>query len=372
MEQISAAENITIEMAQEYWRLLQNGAEQPHVLIEARTGMPLNYIEEFGSTRRLPETGTLPLDYIQRVVLGWSNVDESWHLGLLLEADLAQVRGSRWCEIAHWPDPSTAVFSEIATRAAESLAQVTTRPFYLVPPQPKPAGPPPRPLPELPLSFDNLWRLEQTESNNLQIVRSGRWARRRVRRILWYLLWLVVYIVLVVANLTSGISPANPVFLPLLGGLAAMILAGLIGHHLYRLLSEPNRFVIDAAQRQVRVQRGKRVQLQVNAGQIQSVYVSEIVRERKRRSRKRDISYGEINLHLINGKFQTLITTEQVEDYLADSETDPAVPPVDHQSANTDAVETLTASNFASSLQAAGLYIANALDLAAVYDRRTH
>src|SRR5690606_40996963 len=53
-------------------------------------------------------------------------------LGLLLEMELAQERGSRWCEIAHWPDPSTTVFQELAARAGESLAQVTTRPFHLV------------------------------------------------------------------------------------------------------------------------------------------------------------------------------------------------------------------------------------------------
>ena len=131
MEKISAAENITIEMEYEYWRLLQNGAEEPHVLVEARSGKPLNYIEEFASTRRLPETGSLPVNYIQRVVLGWSNVDKSWHLGLLLESELAQMRGSRWCEMAHWPDPSTAVAN--VTCPIFSLSSRTTRSAVLRP-----------------------------------------------------------------------------------------------------------------------------------------------------------------------------------------------------------------------------------------------
>ena len=373
MEQISAAENVTIEMAYEYWRLLQNGAEEPHVLVEARAGKPLNYIEEFATTRRLPETGSLPVNYIQRVVLGWSNVDEAWHLGLLLESELAQRRGSRWCEIAHWPDPSTAVFGEIAARAAESLAQVTTRPFYLVPPQPKAPEKPPRPMPELPLSFGDLWRLERAESGDLQIVRHPRWARSRVRRILWYLLWVVVYIVLVVANLTSGISPANPPFLPLLGAIAAMILAGLIGHHLYRLLMEPERFVIDAHQRLVSALRGRRVRWQAHAERIQSVYVSQLVHEKKRRSRKPEAYYGEINLHLTTGQFYPLIVTEQIETYDAEAGTGDLVDdsPTEHQAVvNSDSVDSLTERNFTTDLQAAGLYIAQALDLSAVYDRR--
>jgi hypothetical protein len=371
MEQISAAENVTIEMAIEYWRLLKNGAEDPYLLVEARSGSPLNYVEEFATTRRLPENGSLSIDHIQRVVLGWSNVDESWHLGLLLEAELAQARGSRWCEMAHWPDPSTAVFSDIATRAAESLAQVTTRPFYLVPPQPKAPEKPSRPLPELPLSFDNLWQLEQADAGNLQLVRSRRWASSKVRRILWYLLWVVVYIVLVVANLTSGIAPANPPFLPLLGALAAMILAGLIGHHLYSLLTEPNRFVIDTNQRQIRAHRGKRIRWQARAEQIQSIYVSQLVNEKKRKSRKPSASYGELNLHLTTGKFQPLIAVEQIEDYAAEAggtldNPQTALP----QTANVDSVDSLTLHSFTTSLQAAGLYIAQALDLDAVYDQR--
>lgn len=375
MEQISAAENITIEMDEEQWRLLQNGASEPHILVEAQSGRPLSYIADFARTRRLPEDGSLPVDYIQRVVLGWSNVDEAWHLGLLLEAELAQARGSRWCEIAHWPDPSTAVFSEIATRAAESLAHVTTRPFYLVPPQPKEPERQPQPLPELPLSFDDLWRLEQAESGDLQLVRSRRWAWGKVRRILWYLLWVVVFVVLVVANLTSGIAPANPSFLPWLGALAAMILAGLIGHHLYLLLTAPNCFVIDVQQRQVRAQRGNRVAWQMGAEQIQSVYVSQLVHEQKRQSRKPEAQYGEINLHLTTGKFRTLIAAEEIEDYRSEFEAtagleEPRADDNQRPKLHADSVDSLTRYNFTTSIQAAGLYIAEALKLAAVYDRR--
>ena len=359
MEQISAAENITIDMADGHWRLLVNGAYKPHVLVEAAPGKPLSYISEFGRTRRLPSTGSLPVELIQQIVLGWSNQDESWHLGLLLETELAEARGSRWCEIAHWPDPSTSVFSDIATRAGETLAQATARPFYLVPPQPAPVAKEP-PLPELPLVFDDLWTLEQMAAGDLQFVRSGRWVRGIVRRILWYMLWTIVYIILVVVTLTSGIAPANPPFLPLLGVFSAMILAGLIGRNLYQLLTEPNRYVVDVHQRQVRALRGKRVRWQLRAEQIQSIYVSQLVNQGKRRANKPAVYYGEINLHLTSGKFQHIITAEQVEDY------HPELDSVGDR----DSVDTLTTHNFATSLQAASLYTAQALDLPTVYDRR--
>lgn len=359
MEQISAAENITIEMADDHWRLLSNGAYKPHVLVEAAPGQPLSYISEFARTRRLPTTGSLPVELIQQIVLGWSNLDESWHLGLLLDSELAEVRGSRWCEIAHWPDPSTSVFSDIATRAGESLAQVTTRPFHLVPPQPAQAEPEP-PLPDLPLAFDDLWTLERSATGEVQFVRSGRWARDMTRRILWYTLWTIVYIILIVATLTSGIAPANPPFLPLLGVFAAMILAGLIGRNLYQLLTAPNRYVVDVHQRQMRAQRGSQVRWQLRAEQIQSVYVSQFVNQGKRRANKPAVYYAEINLHLTSGKFQHIITTEQVEDYHPERDAD----------GNNDSVDSLTTHNLATSLQAAGLYVAQALDLSAVYDRR--
>ena len=59
----------------------------------ANTGQPIKYLPVFAHKRRLPDTGRLPLDSIQRVVLGWSHEDESWHLGLLLGPELAEARG---------------------------------------------------------------------------------------------------------------------------------------------------------------------------------------------------------------------------------------------------------------------------------------
>lgn len=362
MERISAAENITIEVSSDRWRMMSNGASETNVLFEVETGKPLNYITDFARTRRLPQRGMLPVNYVQRVVLGWSDTDKSWHLGLLLESELAKARGSRWCEMARWVDPSTTRYNEVAERAGQSLANITTRPFYLVPPETvKSATAPTRPLPDLPLTFDDLWVFDQLENESLQLVRKPRWARAVVRRILWYALWTAVFIFLVVANLTSGIAPANPAFLPLLGMFAAMVLAGLIGKNLYRLFTEPNRFVIDVPQRQIRAERGSSVRWSYRPEQLQAVYVSQLVNRRKlRREQKPATFYGEINLHLTSGKFQRLITVEQVEEYRVESE----------GLGNDDSVIMLDNINYTTSLQAVGLYMARRLDVPAMYDRR--
>src|SRR6185369_11802124 len=134
MDRISAAGNLTIEVKPESWRLIVNGNSQERVLVEVSPGEPIRYIPTFAAKRRLPDTGKLPIENIQRVVLGWSNEDESWHLGLLLTPELASARGSRWCEIALWPDPVVNVFSDISSQAGRTLARTITRPFNLIEP----------------------------------------------------------------------------------------------------------------------------------------------------------------------------------------------------------------------------------------------
>jgi hypothetical protein len=145
MDRISAANNLTIEYDQTNWRLVSNGAGVEHILVEAESGRPLSYMPTFGSRRRLPDTGKLPTQYIQQVVLGWSPKDQAWHLGLLLEQELADARGSRWCEIAHWHDPQRDHFVELASQAGERLAETVTRPFHVIPPReddlPAPSAP---------------------------------------------------------------------------------------------------------------------------------------------------------------------------------------------------------------------------------------
>src|SRR5512145_1151081 len=179
MDRISAAGNLTIEVSPERWRLIANGNGQEQVLVEALPGEPLQYRPAFAQKRRLPDTGKLPGEQIQRVVLGWSQQDEAWHLGLLLGPELAELRGSRWCEMARWPDPETGVFVEIANQAGRSLASALGRPYNFITPEPKTetAAAPSVPLPVLPLELDQ-WTLEKAD--HLQLRRSSRWVRGHV------------------------------------------------------------------------------------------------------------------------------------------------------------------------------------------------
>ncbi len=363
MERISAAENITIEVSDDRWRMIANGSLKPQVLLEAEAGQPVNYISDFAVTRRLPKSGYLPLKYIQRIVVGWSPGDESWHLGLLLEADLAQARGSRWCEIARWPDPSTTMYSQVASRAGESLAQVMIRPFEVVPPrreQIQAAEPPPAPppdLPALPLALDDDWRLERIENGQLQLGRAGRWAWTALRRTVWYGFWAVVFFWLVYASLTSGIAPPNPSFLPYVGLFAGFVLVFLTLKNLYHLLTRPDRIVFDADRQQVRGQRGQRVRWTLSLDEVESVYVSQVVN--RRRGKQPAIQYAELNLHLTGGGFRFLASSEDVIEY-------------NHEPDDADEdISALTRHNFHTNMQAAALYIAETLGLPLWYDRRT-
>ena len=355
MNRISAAGNLTIDVQPNRWRLLVNGQTEETMLVEAIPGQPLRYVPRFGGKRRLPDSGTLPVTYIQRVVLGWSNEDESWHLGLVLEPSLAEARGSRWCEIAHWPDPEINVFSDVATLAGQTLAQAVTRPFSLIPPRTEPAAPPAPAAPALPLQFD-IWKLERVDANQIQFARSASWARSRVVRIFWYSLWVAVYILLGVATLTRGIALPSPEFLPYLGLLATLILAGMIGHILYQLLTVPNRIVVDAGSGNVMGMKGRRIRWQQNRENIQSVYVTQVI---GKKGKQRRVHHGELNLHLRGGEFFHIIEQGQVEKDCTDN-----------QAAEGDSVTPLTQADVYTDLQAAGLYVAQALNVPCLYDRR--
>ena len=366
VDRISAADNFSIEIEPERWRLIANGngTAGESVVVEASPGRPLRYIAGFGRTRRLPDSGALPVEHIQRVVLGWSHQDEAWHLGFVLATELAQARGSRWCEIVRWPDPETDVYEELALRAGKNLAQAVSRPFYLVPPQTEaapaaaPALPltPARTLPEPPFTFD-LWTFERTDGDRFQLVRSRAWALTGVRRILWYGLWTAVYVLLVVTTLTAGIAPSRPEWLPYLGIVSAGILVLLILRNMVNLLTQPNRIVIESGRRSVRGLVGEQEWWRVAADQIESVYVSQVVGKGRQ---GRASQYGELNLYRLDGKFQRILSVEQTVDLPADAA----------DTFDNEAVVELTADNAFTPLQAAAVYIAQALGVTCYYDNR--
>ncbi len=358
MDRISAGGNLTIEHNIDHWRLLSTSNGQEPLLFEAETGKPISYIEIFGTKRRLPKGGKLSLDDVQRIVLGWSYEDGSWHLGLLVEPELAEQRGSRWCELARWPDPDTTVFNDVAAEAGRALARTLQRPFNLIEPDrtealaAAPSYAPPAPLRALPLQFDQ-WTL--TRQSALQFVRSPQWTRQRVLRLAWYALLVVAYFVLSIVTLTQVIALPKPEFLPYLGIVVGVFLIGMMLYTLFELINRPSRVVVD--NNGVEGKRGNNAAWQVPKESIDAVYVSEVV---NRKGKKRVVYHGEINLHLKDGSFRSVLE----QPHTVEEENVPAAPISD------ETVIPLTLYNAQSDLQMAGLHVAQTLGIECQYDQR--
>jgi len=372
MSQIAAAENIVIRMLPERWQLIQNSSEKPRVLLEAKPAEDVRYTVDFGSTRRLPTQGRLHSADVYQVIVGWSQEAQSWHLGLILSRELTATRGSRWCELARWPDPDQTVFIDSATETGANLARVLGKPFYRVDPQPiAPAQP--MPLPAFPLNF-GVWTMGHgdasghPEEDKLFLVRSQDWLRNRYWRIFWYCVWTVAYLILSIATLTSEIALPNagtllpdPRLLPFLGLLTAVVLLFMIGRRAYEIYSQPDTFMIDTTQNMMSAWRGDRQIWSVNGLDVRSVYVTEVV---KRNATSTAIEHGELNIHLGGGDFHFILQLE-------DGEAEPNTRLKEPVKRTQDEVVPLMADNVNTDLQAAALHIATALgDIPAWYDVR--
>jgi hypothetical protein len=378
LNQISAADNLVIETNQNTWRMLVNtnfvdNIQGDGIILEALPGQPLRYTPLFARTRRLPKNGVLAVNHIQRVVLGWSWEDEAWHLGLLLEDRLAQARGSRWCEVAKWPDPEQDLYQELAVQAGEALARNLGRPFNLVPLRDPGIETLPVnvPLPSLPLALQE-WRLGRSQGNGwLVFVRAPYWARERTRRMIWYGFWSVIYVLLSVVTLLTDISPPRPDFLPYVGLGTAVLLVGLVGYSAYELRTTARRVILDPATRRVwgTTTRGNKPIWRKGREEVDSVYVTEVVDinlvetdndepETNRQPVATDIFYGELNLRLTDGTFYYLLRQEEAETI-----TEPIYGVLGE-------VQALERGMLTTRLQAAGAYVAEALDVPLWYDCR--
>jgi hypothetical protein len=369
MKRISAADNTIIEILPDSWRLIATGESgEEHGLVEAGDSDQVRYVADFAQTRRLPASGALPANYVWQVVMGWSRGDEAWHLGLLLASDLADARGSRWCELAHWPDPDATVFEDLVKEAGMALARTINRPFNLIPPRRIEIKPvePEAPLPELPLSLGG-WRLENG-GGHLQFVRSPKWSRGRLARASWYTFWMTVYVALSVATLNSdlalpnsGTMLPNPNLLPYFGLAAAVILILMTLYILYELLTYPDRIVVDEYRKYIVALRGARKRWQIDGNGLESVYVTQVV---DKKGKKHKIRHGEINLHRSGNDFYRVIEQQEKDEKVQLAETP------DEKIEET--IVALTSSKIRTELQAAGLYLAKALgELPVWYDQRT-
>lgn len=402
MNRIFAGSNIAIEVLPDRWRLFANGVGNEMLLAEATAFDGLRYGQTFGAQRRLPSSGKLAPDAVQRVVVGWSAKDAAWHLGLMLASDLAEARGSRWCELAAWPDPDSSRHQQAAARAGEALAQQLARPFTVVPPKNPPSTPPapsyteysaptvvppsfptaephpaalypglhppveaapPPPMPALPNKL-GVWLIRTTPDTLLELRLSPAWGRGKLLRVLWYVLWAAVFVVLSVTSLTRGIALPQPEFLPYIGLGASVVLILMAVGTLLQTFRRLNRIVIDPRARLVIGLRGSRERWRYSASDLQAVYASEIVSKINRRKGTRSVHFAELNLLSRDEKFLHLFSVDHVDEKVL-------LPAgTDEEAANADGVMPLTTYNAASRAQIIALYIARALGVSAFYDQR--
>lgn len=374
MTRIAVSANSLVDYSPERWRLIQvDDPDQPKLLVEAKTGLPLRYSGYFAVSRDLPEAGAILLADLGQVVLGWSNESSSWQLGLTLSPEISLARSSRWFELLRFTHPDATVYEARAIELGAALAKTLDIPFASTAPLETAPEPEAIVLEPLPLEL-GLWRLEEAErkrgGGELRLAREKRWLRARQRQLAWYGLMIAVYLWVSIATLTSelglpvaGTLIPNPAWLPYLGIVVAFVLLLAIVRLLSIILREPNSIIINPYEKTISALRGNQPLWKVNAGAVQSIYVSELV---KKRGRKPTVFHGEINLHLLDGNFMPiLVDNEKIVGALLPGRDPDAEKerPVEVHALEPEAVST--------PLQAAAIHIAVGLgDLPVWYDRR--
>ncbi len=378
MPRIAVSANSLVDYSPDRWRLIQvDDPAAPRLIVEAKRDLPFRYNGYFAVSRDLPESGEILEADLGQVVLGWSSESSSWQLGLTLSPEISLARSSRWFELLRLTHPDASVYEGAAIQLGTALATTLGIPFAsnatpAIAPEPEPE---PIPLEALPLDL-GIWRLEEASrrrgdgGGELRLSRETRWLRAKQRQIAWYALLIIVYLWVSIATLTSelalpvaGTLIPNPAFLPYLGiAVAALLLLAII-RLLLLVLRQPNAFVINPYDKTISALRGDRPLWKVNAGSVQSVYVSEVV---KKRGRRHTVLHGEINLHLLDGRFQPIIIdSEKAVDALL-----PGRDPLAEKQRPAE-VHALEAEAVSTALQAAALHIGLGLgELPVWYDRR--
>lgn len=375
MPRIAVSANSLVDYSPDRWRLIQvYDAAKPKLIVEAKAGLPFRYNGYFAVSRDLPEAGEIQLADLGQVVLGWSNESSSWQLGLTLSPDISLARSSRWFELLRFTNPDADAHEVAASQLGAALADTLGIPFSSTSPLTIEPEPEPILLEPLPLEL-GLWRLEEASQKRggegeLHLIREKRWLRAKQRQIAWYGVLTLVYLWVSSATLTSelglpiaGTLIPNPAWLPFLGIVVAVLLLLAIGRLLLIILREPNAIVINPYEKTISASRGNRPLWKVNAGGIQSIYASELV---KKRGRKPTVLHGEINLHLLDGRFTPiLVDQEKIVDALL-----PGRDPLTEKERPAE-VHVLEPDAVSTALQAAAIHISVCLgDLPVWYDRR--
>jgi len=368
MTQITASNNMTVDYSYDRWRLIQElDGEPPTVIAEVQPEIGLRYNKYFATTRKLPANGQIPLVDISQVVLGWSYETDAWQLGITLSPMLSEERGSRWCEILRFVDPDLSVHEYDAKRVGQALADILNKPFMDMPPT-QPPAPEPIPLPDLPITY-GIWTMDTamtsegltSRDGEVRLHRSSSWMYGKLRQVAWYGFWAVVYAWVSMATLNNDLALPNagtllpdPSILPYLGLGIVVLLLGMILYQLWIVAREPDNIIISPYERSVIARRGRNTRWKVNINSIQSIYVTEVVKKREKRP---TVYHGEVNLHLVNGSFKTIILEDE-------KHSDTLLPTADTISSrqNGEGVVPLDSHSVETKLQAFALHIAECLD----------
>jgi len=373
MTRIAVSDNMLVDYSEDRWRLIQlDAAAVPSLLVEVKAGRSFRYDDDFGNRRALPPLGEVAPRDIGEVVLGWSEEEAAWQLGMTLSPDLSFSRSSRWFELLRIDDPDQSRSQRTIQQIGLALADVLGKPFVASAPGDAMAEPEPIPLIDLPLDLGD-WILgagAEAGESELQFARDRRWIRARFRQIAWYGLLAAFYAWVSIASLIHELALPNagtlipdPSLLPYLGLGVSLLLLLMIALQVKQIIQEPDTLLISAGKRSLSALRGDGLRWQLDASEIQSVYASELV---KKRGRQPVVFHGEINLQMIDGSFRRLL----VED---DKRADALLPGCDaaDEKNRPAGVSVLEPEAVATALQAAAVHVAVCLgNLPVWYDRR--
>lgn len=376
MTQITVSDNFVVDYSDQQWRLIRiSDHEEQNARVTVEAGGGFCYNSYFADIHDLPDEGEIAADDIIEVTLGWSYKTDAWQLSIVLSPDLAAGRSSRGCEALRFIDPDMSAYEQDAKDVGQALADVLGKPFVITPPE---EAPPPEPIPlaDLPLDI-GIWRLQAgapavpgAAPSEVRFVRNKSWARAKMRQIAWYGLMAAVYVWVAAASISSelalpntGTLIPNPQILPYMGIGVAVLLILLIGQRVWQFMREPDAILISSYEGSVIALRGRQVRWKVNAKNVQSVYVSELV---KKRSRRPTVYHSEINLHLVKGRFRRVMA----EDRKLANPLLPGADPLSEQDRGAG-VAVLDPKQASTALQAAAVHIAACLDdLPVWHDRR--
>ncbi|MCE7948703.1 MAG: hypothetical protein DYG88_14870 [Chloroflexi bacterium CFX4] len=286
MPTVTAADNLTIQYDAARWYLYNGRGESEMPAASAAPG-GMAYTPAFALSRRLPETGFLPVDQVMIVALGYAAEDSAWHLGVMLMPEAAASRGSRWCGLARWQADDAAA----AEPTARALANLWEKPFKLIPPstpdvQPLPTAEPEEdtladlPLMPLPILADD-WQLRETDTS-YQLSRSPDWRRGLLLRAIFFSILAPLFALLSIGALTTPFARVSPEWLPLIGLGIAFLMAGLALWQ-FRAVRRERVVILDRRGQLVRLttRDGRRVRMQFPYESADYVLISHVVSRRK-------------------------------------------------------------------------------------------